>query len=70
LEAGALHLDELLLPLIFDAKVEICLDTSALSQAGQITPSIELLLRTNSSKWVPQRSHINSNIGIFYILHD
>lgn len=55
---------ELLVPLTFEAKVEICLATWLLAQAGQITPSTALELRTNSSKGVPQSWQTNSKIGI------
>jgi hypothetical protein len=40
-------------PETLEAKVDIFLVTSSLWQDGQITPSIMLALRTNSSNWLP-----------------
>ena len=51
-------------PEILEAKVEICLSTYPLSQAGQITSSTLLALRTSSSNSHPQSLQTNSNIGI------
>jgi len=56
--------NELLVPLIFEAKVEICFATWSLSQKGQATSSTVFALRTSSSKGVPQSWQTNSKIGI------
>jgi len=54
----------LLLPVILEANFEIFLFTFGLPQAGQLTPSISLALRTSSSKGWPHWVHTNSNKGI------
>jgi hypothetical protein len=52
-------------PVDLDAKRETFLRTSVLWQAGQITSSTALELRTSSSKGLPHRLQTNSKIGIF-----
>jgi hypothetical protein len=63
-EAAELLENEVLAPLTFEAKVEICFATLLLAQKGQTTCSVAFALRTSSSKGVPQSWQINSNIGI------
>ena len=63
-EAAAAFEYELLVPVTFEAKVEICFATWSLSQKGHATSSTAVALRTNSSKGVPQSWQINSKIGI------
>jgi hypothetical protein len=53
-----------LFPLTLAAKVDIFLRTCELPQSGQVTPVMASLLRTSSSKGVPQVLHSNSKIGI------
>jgi hypothetical protein len=60
--------NELLVPLIFEAKVEICFATWLLAQNGQATSSTVFALRTSSSKGDPQSWQTNSKIGINYSL--
>jgi hypothetical protein len=67
-EAEEVLVTELLVPLIFEAKVEICFATWRLSQNGQTTSSTALALRTSSSKGVPQSWQTNSKIGIHFSL--
>jgi hypothetical protein len=63
-EAAAAFEYELLVPVTFEAKVEICFATWSLSQKGQATSSTAVALRTNSSKGVPHSWQTNSKIGI------
>jgi hypothetical protein len=56
--------EKVLLPEILDAKVEIFFLTCALPHFGQTTPSINVELRTNSSKDFSHCSQTNSKIGI------
>jgi hypothetical protein len=51
-------------PETFEAKVDIFLETCVLPQSGQVTPSIEDELRTNSSKDSSHSLHSNSKMGI------
>jgi hypothetical protein len=53
-----------LLPLIFDAKVEIFFLICLLPQDGQVTSRLALALRSSSSKGCPHSVHINSKIGM------
>ena len=55
--------EKALLPEILEAKDEIFLKTSWLSQAGQLT-SLVSELRSNSSNSQPQCWQVNSNMGI------
>lgn len=60
-------LDEKLIdPAERDAKVDIFLVIFGLPQFGHFTSSIELRVRTNSSKFWQQSLQANSNIGIEY----
>jgi hypothetical protein len=49
-----------------EANAEIFLVIFWLSQIGQETSPILLLLNTSCSKGIPQSSHTNSKRGIFY----
>ena len=53
-------------PAALEANIEICLITSELPQAGQITSSTALALRTSSSKGWLHFEHTNSKSGIIY----
>ena len=63
-EDEALPNEKALPPEIFDAKVDIFLETCVLPQSGQVTLSIENELRTNSSKDSSHSLHSNSKMGI------
>jgi hypothetical protein len=60
LELEALPNENVLPPESLEAKVEIFLVTFWLSQVGQLTSAILLLLITSFSKGRPQSAHTNS----------
>ncbi len=49
----------------FEAKVDIFFDIFWLPQAGHLTPSAALVLRTSSSNGLLQSLHTNSNNGMY-----
>jgi hypothetical protein len=63
-EAAGVLENELLDPLILEAKVEICFATLSLSQKGHSTSSTAVALLTNSSNGAPHSWQTNSKIGI------
>jgi hypothetical protein len=50
----------------FEAKVDIFLAIFWLPQAGQLTPSTALALRTSTSNGLLQSVHTNSNNGMYF----